>query len=249
MKNVLVIIIVLVLLGIATFLFFHYRDSILAPKEKVAEQTTQPQAPTITIENKTIKDSTKPFSIDIAYPFIGSLVDFNQKIQTIINKEIDEFKANSLANDKTVQETDPQGYANYPREYDLKMTYTKGEVDQNTVSVIFAVSNFTGGAHGANYFIPFNYDVKNSKEIALADLFPNQTNYLQKISDYCTKDLNQQIATRLGSAEGTWVKDGANPKAENFSSFLINKDTIVFYFPQYQVAPYAAGDFKVTMPR
>ncbi|MCX6723613.1 MAG: DUF4163 domain-containing protein [Candidatus Staskawiczbacteria bacterium] len=210
---------------------------------------------TMAIQDKTITDNTKPFAIKIVYPQIAGLDDFNQKAKAIVDKEINDFKTNSLANDEVVKKVDPTSYANYPREYALNIGYDKGKIDNNVASVVFNVYTFEGGAHGVSYFVALNYDVKNRKEITLVDLFPNQQDYLQKISDYCIKDLTKQIITEMGSTEGSWLQDGAGPKAENFQYFLINPSTssgqatITFYFPQYQVAPGVAGDFKVTMPR
>ena len=201
------------------------------------------------VSDQQITDNTAPFKIAIAYPQINGLDAFNQKAKAIIDKEISDFKTNSLANDTAVKQVDPIGYAKYPREYDLNISYDKGEIDNNIVSVVFNVYNFEGGAHGESYFIPLNYDIKNKKEIALADLFPNQKDYLQKISAYCTADLTKQLTKALGNLDGTDLAGGAGPVADNFQYFLINKNNIVFYFPQYQVAFGAAGSFKVTMPR
>ena len=210
--------------------------------------TTLPKI--ITIQDVVINDSTNPFVIKITYPQIEGLDDFNQKAKVIVDKEISDFKTNSLANDSAVKATDPTDYAKYPRTYELDISYTKGETDNNVASVIFNIYNFEGGAHGASYYVPLNYDIKNKKMIALADLFPSQPNYLQTISAFCMADLTKQLTKALGSLDGTTIQDGAGPVAENFQFFLINPDnTITFYFPQYQVAFGAAGDFKVTMPR
>ena len=210
------------------------------------------------IQDKQIADNTTPFVIKISYPYINGLDDFNRKVKTIIDKEISDFKTNSLENDKAVKDTDPTDYAKYPRTYELDISYDKGQVDGNIVSAMFNVYNFEGGAHGASYFVPLNYNVKTKTEIKLVDLFAGQSDYLQKISEFCIKDLTKQITDKLGDTSGTWIKDGAGPKEENFQFFLIGppcKDSqlcrsmIIFYFPQYQVAFGAAGDFKVTMPR
>ena len=208
--------------------------------------------PPATIQDVKINDNTNPFVIKIIYPYIASLDSFNKRVKDITDKEISDFKTNSLANDAEVKKVDPVAYANYPqaREYELDIGYDKGEIDNNIISVMFNVYNFEGGAHGASYFVPLNYNVKTKQEIKLSDLFPNQPDYLQKISDFCTADLTKQLTKSLGNLDGTYLKDGAGPVADNFQYFLINpNNTITFYFPQYQVAYGAAGDFKVTMPR
>jgi len=161
------------------------------------------------------------------------------------------LKKNSLENDKAVKDTDPINYAKYPREYNLNIGYDKGELSDEIVSIVFNVYNFEGGAHGASYFVPLNYNPTTKQEIKLSDLYPNQPDYLKKISDYCIKDLTKQLTDSSGieMTDSSWIQRGAGANAENFQFFLINKDNIVFYFPQYQVAAYAAGDFKVTMPK
>lgn len=203
----------------------------------------------IKIQDIKISDNTAPFKIEITYPQIASLDDFNQKAKAIVDKEISDFKKNSLDNDQAVKKVDPVSYAKYPRTYELNINYDKGQIDENIVSTVFNIYNFEGGAHGASYFVPLNYNLQTKTEIKLSDLFTSQPDYLQKISEFCIKDLTKQITEKLGDTSGTWVADGAGPKEENFQFFLINKDNLVFYFPQYQVAFGAAGDFKVTYPR
>lgn len=239
-KNLIILIVILIIAIAAVVGFFIYKN-LFSNRWDVR--------PSITIQDEQITDDTKPFIIKIVYPQIVGLDDFNQKAKTTVDKEINDFKVNSLANDAAVKEIDPVNYAKYPREYELDIDYDKGQIDNDVVSVVFNVYNFEGGAHGASYFIPLNYDVKLKKEIALADLFLADAGLLQKISDYCIKDLTKQITEKLGSTEGTWIQDGAGPKEENFQFFLINKNNIVFYFPQYQIAYGAAGDFRVVMPR
>ena len=245
-----IIVLLIILIAVATAGFFFYKDRDLI---KIVSAPTKEK--TITIQDKTITDDTKPFIIKINYPYIEGSTDFNSKVDSIINKEINDFKENSLANDQAVKDTDPATYAKYPREYELDISYTKGEVDENVVSVIFNVYNFEGGAHGASYFVPLNYNVKEKNEITLQKLFGDEENYLQEISDFCIADLTKQITKALGNTDGTWIQEGAGPNADNFQFFLINPSTssgqatITFYFPQYQVAFGAAGDFKVTMPR
>jgi uncharacterized membrane protein len=208
------------------------------------------QAPVTSIQDIKIIDNTNPFKINIVYPEITGFDDYNKKVKEIIDNEIKNFKAYSLENDAAVKTTDPTDYAKYPRTYELDIDYTKGEIDKTIISVMFNVYNFEGGAHGATYFVPLNYNISKKAEIKLADLFPNQKDYLQKISAYCIQDLTKQITARLESTDGTWIEDGAGPVEDNFQFFLINSDnTITFYFPQYQVAYGAAGDFKVIFAR
>ena len=249
MKTKIIVFIVILIAVAAVGAFYLFPNNNFINKIVPANQ---PQK--MVIQEKQINDSTKPFIIKIVYPQITGLDAFNKEVQDAVDKEINDFKTNSLANDEAVKQVDPVAYAKYPREYELDISYDKGEIDNDVVSVMLNVYNFEGGAHGASYFVPINYNPKLKQNIKLADLFGvppgSQSDYLQKISDYCTKDLTKQLTKALGSLDGTSLQEGAGPSADNFQFFLINpNNTITFYFPQYQVAFGAAGDFKVTMPK
>ena len=238
-KNIFLVILLIAVVAVGVFALY---GNVFAPHWDVKPAQ-------IIIQDKQITDNTKPFVIKISYPQIAGLDDFNQKAKAIVDKEITDFKTNSLANDEAVKQNDPSGYAEFPREYELDISYDQGEIDNNIVSVVFNVYSFEGGAHGSSYFVPLNYNPKLKTEIKLADLFINQKDYLQKISTFCVADLTNQITKYLGNTDGTWIQTGAGPTEENYHFFLINKGNLVFYFPQYQVAFGAAGDFKVTIPR
>ena len=246
-KKVAVLIIIVVVLVGGGLSFYLYRNSVLNKSAKSVDNIQE------TLNSVEIKD--KKIADNITYPYIAQADGFNKLTQDLVQKELDDFKTNSLENDEAVKKVDPESYAKYPREYTLNISYTTGEMDGSVTSVILNVENFEGGAHGATNFIPINYDVKNKKNIKLADLFTGQKDYLQKISDYCIEDLKKQIKEKTGDDGGAWLEDGAGPFEENYSVFLINPSTssgqatITFYFPQYQVAAYALGNFKVTYPR
>jgi hypothetical protein len=160
------------------------------------------------------------------------------------------FKQISLENDAAVKEIDPASYEQFPRSYSFVISYDKGMIDNNIASVVLNIYNFTGGAHGASYFKSANWDFRTNKEVKLTDLFSETPDYIKQISDYCIADLRQQLQERTeGNYDESWLLEGAGQKEENFSIFLMNNDSLTFYFPQYQVAAYAVGDFKVTMPR
>lgn len=203
------------------------------------------------VTDQKITDNTKPFKIDVTYPYVENFEEFNKAVRDFVDKEVSSFKENVLANDAAMKEFDPEGYAKDPRIYDLIITYSKGLSDPNTISTVMDIYNFTGGAHGASYSVAINFDPKTKKEIKLADLFPGQADYLKKVSDFCIADLTKQMNKK---AEGfdwdkSWLNTGAGPVEQNYKTFLINKENIIIYFDPYAVGPWSFGDFKVIMPR
>ena len=42
--------------------------------------------------------------------------------------------------------------------------------------------------------------------------------------------------------------EGFEPKKENFSTFALTDSSMILYFNEYQIAPYAAGNFQIEIP-
>ena len=94
-----------------------------------------------------------------------------------------------------------------------------------------------------------NYYLKNSSEIKLNDIFNvNQKEYLSRISDLALIDLANQSENLEMSLDPGMLESGTDAKLENFDNFNLTEDGIAFNFDQYQLAPYAAGEFHVIMP-
>ena len=94
-----------------------------------------------------------------------------------------------------------------------------------------------------------NYDVKNGKKLALADLFNPKSNYLSVISMYCIKDLRDQSKRDKESMlDEEMMKSGASPRADNYRAWAITRKGLWITFDPYQVAAYAAGPQFVLVP-
>jgi Protein of unknown function (DUF3298) len=99
-----------------------------------------------------------------------------------------------------------------------------------------------GAAHPGTYTITLNYDLEPGKELALADLFLPNSNYLETIANYCKAELSKQPFF-----EGPFA-EGANPTLENYSNWNITPTGLMITFEEYQVGPYAAGPQVVQVP-
>jgi hypothetical protein len=249
LKIIFVILIMVVLVSVSVYFALNYKNkSIVFNGLKNGQK--QEKINQFIIEPQKIVENESPFKIDVSYPFIQGMDSFNKNIEYIITEEIKNFKKISLENDQAIKETDPESYEQYLREYSLAIDYSTGRIDEKTISVVLEFSSFTGGAHGSNYFLSLNYSPEESKEIELSHLF-EEKDYLSKISNYCIEQLKKQIRERAEDPEGetgTWVEQGAGQKEKNFSVFLINENSLTFYFAPYQVAPWSLGKFKVEMP-
>lgn len=105
----------------------------------------------------------------------------------------------------------------------------------------YLYSDYTdeGGAHGNIAFSSETLDM-NGKKYALADIFLPKTAYLDIVSKkaiaYFTKDPN----INFDSKDAMFGK-GLDPKLENFATFFVSGDKIIFQFQNYQIGPYSEG--------
>ena len=243
-KNIAIVLTVLVVLILAVGGYFLYTY-----RAEVTRNEQQQEQEEVIVESKKVTDTTKPIDATVTYPYIAGANDFNKKVEEIYKERLGAFKKAALDNDVALKEIDPQGYAQMDRSYVFAFDYEQGVVNDTMASFVFKIYEDTGGAHGNGYFMGFTYNLKDKKEMTLAEVYQGQSDYLKKISDYTLAELTKQITERVGNADGSWVKDGVAPKEENFSAFLVKEKEIVFYFAPYQVAAYAVGDFQVIMPR
>jgi hypothetical protein len=106
-----------------------------------------------------------------------------------------------------------------------------------------------GAAHGNISTTVLNYDVRNGKKLALADLFNAKANYLSAISSYCIKELqDRQKRDKDSMLDADMMKSGASARADNYKAWAITKKGLWITFDPYQVAAFAAGPQYVLVP-
>lgn len=114
-----------------------------------------------------------------------------------------------------------------------------------SVSYIFTVDEYAGGAHGMTDFTTFTFDTAEGGELALADIFEEGAPYLDRLSELS----RAKLAVNLREyADESAIAAGTEPNAGNFSRFFLDNATLVILFPPYQVAAYAAGPQTVQIP-
>jgi hypothetical protein len=241
------------------------------PETSIKETTKQVATPPVIIDKSLVKEiiyetPDNYTNFKVIYPEFKNTPDtFNQIIADLVNTSIDEHKKDAGGNWQARYETQSKGenIPQYPKEDDkfyFNVSWKPTQENNNYISFLLTISAYSGGAHGYEMLTSFNYDVKNEREIKLADLFPNDANYLKTISDLTRKDLTAQFKKRLNiktkADEANFkdsvlpmMMDGTSPKEDNFSVFTFTSDKVIIYFNQYQVAPYSMGQSMVILPR
>ncbi|HVS20991.1 MAG TPA: RsiV family protein [Pyrinomonadaceae bacterium] len=206
---------------------------------------------TARVAPKVIKEANKQarYTIDAEYPQIDGdtrFDKFNKEARGLITKDVAAFKSG-----ESVQETDP-GSETPAETLDstLGVGYDFRLATDDLISVEFTEGQYErGAAHPNSFTTVLNYDVKNGKKLALADLFNAKANYLSVISSYCISDLRRQSKKdKEGMLDEEMMKSGASARADNYKAWAITKKGLWITFDPYQVAAYAAGPQHVLVP-
>lgn len=196
---------------------------------------------------KQIKESNKKlmYEIDARYPQLtgGSnpnFEKFNQLVRAAVTKKVAAFKKDMAPEEG--EEPRPEGSMGS----DLNVSYEVALAQDDLISVEFSIgSYYQGAAHPNTFSEVVNYDLKNGKELKLADLFKPGAKYLQALANYCIADLKKQKDRGLLDEE---IEKGASANAKNYQSWTITRKGLGINFDAYQVGPYAAGPQFVLVP-
>ena len=219
-------------------------------KETQFELTQQPIEFTaaVRVTPKVIRENNKEgkYTVNVEYPQIegDSRFDgFNQQARAMISKDVAAFKA--AEGSPSEEETT---LADEAKTSTLEIGYNIRLATDDLISVEFSEGQYSrGAAHGNSFTVVLNYDTKNKRKLVLADLFQAKSNYLNVISAYCIKDLQDQ-SKKNDMLTADQIKEGAGPRSENYGAWTLTRKGLWITFDPYQVAAYAAGPQHVLVP-
>lgn len=181
----------------------------------------------LSFTNDSIITTTKAAEIKAYYPvFDNQYAD--SVIKTLVNQQIELFK--ETAGEEPISE-------NWTNE--LNIQFEVAQYNEHLVTVVLDQYCFTGGAHGNTLFSKVVMDLKQRRIRILTDFFKGDP--LASIQAPVRKQLKAQIDFH------DFIDDGT-ATLKDFEVFSLNDSTITFYFTPYQVAPYAYGSQKVSLP-
>lgn len=215
-----------------------------------AWQSFKPQTPeteeavlnTPEVREAKIAEETDQYKITAFYPEFHNLGD-----------PVRESAANNLVKQKVEQLINPfktaaQDAEDFIPEAKSEMEIKYEIVYLNPSVASIKMSEYTyieGAAHPLGIYWAFNYNFKDNREIALADLFVPGSNYLPVLSKLSRESLKNQLKENYIQES---VEFGTTPISDNFSVFFFDKDKLTIIFNVYQVTGYAAGPQTVEIP-
>lgn len=211
------------------------------------QRTNPTTTPTSITKTLVTENKTSHYTVNIEYPQISGIENSDQEkiINTAILKKMDSLIADFRKEVSGINTT------YLPKEVLQSSLYVRSKVFLLTnkyVSIEFTISDMqAGAAHPTNYTETFNYDLQNTKELAISDLFRKDSQFIEKLSQISITSLIEQNQKAEFTQE-YWIKQGASPKLANFEKFLLTNDSLIIIFDTYQVAPYASGVQQVSIP-
>lgn len=211
----------------------------------------------VEVVSKQIREKNKKlkYEVDVAYPQLTGSTDpnyekFNRATRALITKKVSDFRQEMTP---SAEDSEGQDAANPALDEsmgsDLNVGYVVVLAKDDLVSIEFTVSSYSAGAaHPNSYTEVVNFDLKNGKQLKLADLFVPGSKYLQAIATYCIQDLKKQTKGADATLDDDWIQKGAAPELTNYDNWTVRKKGLGITFDPYQVGPYAAGPQNVVVP-
>lgn len=270
-KNFTIIVLLLIILFAIGFIFRNSKPNSEIPKAEESAITIEDVVVTGTFETKVLNPDDLYVTFDVKYPsFVKADDSFNLSIEDLIKTKMDEHLKASKEYWQARLDTQNKGenLLKVPSKDDKLFffsDFTLVQSNSNYISFILKYGGFSGGAHGYETEVSFNYDVYTHKIITLDHFFSEDPQYLTTISNISRESLKKQFATvseedkKNSSPEAlkeyvdnmaSMIEAGTEPKEENFNVFTFTRDRkIKIYFAQYQVGPYAIGMPEVEIDR
>ncbi|TSC61615.1 MAG: Secreted deoxyriboendonuclease [Parcubacteria group bacterium Athens0416_74] len=222
-----ILLLLAVLIALASGAYFIWGTS--SPVEYVQSATSTPTSVRTTVKES--NENTAAYTIDVKYPQFG-IPSADAVIKGYVERAIAAFK--SYPSDVPSVDSVPKN--------EQVISFEDAYAGSDFVSVALLVSEYTGGAHPNSVYIGVNVDVRTGKEVTLGEALALTGKSLAQVAAQTDKEMKAKLTD-------AYFKEGAEAKAENYSTFTISKDSVTFIFNSYQVGPYAAGPQEVSFAR
>jgi len=209
------------------------------------------------VVSKYIREKNKKlkYEVDAAYPQLTGSTDpnyekFNRATHALITRKVSDFRQEMVPSAEDAEEPETANPAlEESTGSDINIRYAVVLAKDDLISTEFTVSSYSAGAaHPNSYTEVVNFDLKNGKQLKLADLFVPGSKYLQVISTYCIQELKKQTKGADATLDDDWIQKGAAPELTNYDNWTVRKKGLGITFDPYQVGPYAAGPQNVLVP-
>lgn len=196
----------------------------------------------ITNITKTIDISEDNYDIDVDYPIYllnGHLLyKFNTAISTKVYSNVELF-LNNVRSYFPATKAKSEMYGDY-------VTFTALKHFITTKNDLYQFLN--EAAHPDHNILMTTYDIITNEIITLQDLFIQSNMYLELLSRLSEQKLKIKYPELTYAFDNSTFRQGYAPIIENYKYWALTDDGLIIIFPEYQVAPYAAGTLDILIP-
>lgn len=117
-------------------------------------------------------------------------------------------------------------------------------IHDNIINYIIENDTYEGGAHGLFTQTLLNIDCCTGREIRLSDIF------IENFETVLTEQLTERLAKNVGAANVDDLKEWGYTALNDMyptENFMLGKDSIIFLYNPYEIAPYALGIIRVAL--
>lgn len=126
--------------------------------------------------------------------------------------------------------------------------------NKDIVSVRMTIYVYSGGAHGGKRYYTWNWSKKQKRFMILDEFVPANKfpELVAKARQLLTEKQSEGFTPEeLKGKDLSWISRDiirGTESTEDFKIWNLDKGNIIIIFPEYQVAPYSAGSFEVSIP-
>ncbi len=243
---------VVILVGLVLAFTVWYMATHKAPEpftgipEEVATTTSEVLAPIVIEEHGQYYDIVATYPAETALKAsLGAEADAAAvaAMEDFVEASVSQFKKQGNFDNLTPENIQIMGLSE-DRKESIKIAYEEMR-GKNTVSYAYTLFVDTLGAHPNTFYRTFTFDLTTGTKLDIASLFVPRSDYLRRLSAISQFELAKSLGEFANIA---YIAQGTGPEPLNYQAFVIKDNALVLLFPPYQVAPYAAGSQKVSIP-
>lgn len=208
--------------------------------ERVDKKESKAPSVNTYIKSVTLKD----FSIEVMsennenqilvnYPKTKSK-KINQRLESFLRDELSSFKKASLENNLREKGSFFQSFETYKLSSDI-VSFKFNVLRKNSPLL-----------QTESQVITKTYDLKEEKELQILDLL-NEKEDLQSISKYLYDKFSKEQSPPTQKAKVV-LQSGLKPVEKNFNTFVLDNDSLVFYFAPHQINMDTKAYTQVSLP-
>lgn len=198
----------------------------------------------VRIDTGTVRERSPkpPYEVAVRFPQLDGgdaavVAPLNRAVRDAVDKAVADFRAEAADLGSAPEAGAPP--------FGLDGDYEVVHRDPRYVSLRQVLARYVGGAHPSNEVRTWNLDLRVGRVVQLAELFRPGSGWLERVAE-----LSQQaLADALGpDGDPEWIARGAGPEVANFAAWTLGDGGLDITFQEYQVAAYALGTPRITIP-